>query len=225
MLMNPMLLLSALLQVASLVSAAPQASGKGVPGPIRQYDSCAYPGTNITVIDFEYTDGQKIKDHRGLNWVQFSGFKRYYGHNPDGWSPNPSNYTTAHISWDGQAAWKAQFGSGPRAALSRVHSFWFYLGFVGWTSPGTTVPIQIYGTGPGVSYTTTIYTEPSDDGFWEHVCLDWNPVNAITFVLPACLDRSIGSNCKSAIFELDDIWVGGNSLKPYKVPVPKLEFD
>jgi len=55
--------------------------------------------------------------------------------------------------------------------------------------------------------------------------LDWAPVDSVTFVLPPCLDKNIGSNCKAAIFEVDDIWVGGYSLKPYKVPVPKIEFD
>lgn len=171
---------------------------------VIQYDACPYPKWNISVINFEYTEKQKLVDHRGLDWYGWSGFKRYYGYGLDGWSPNPSNYTTAHLTWDGRSATKFGFRSGPRAGLEAVHSLWFSLGYVGGPAGGPTVPIEFHGYSPsGVYYTHTIHTDPYADGGWEHVCLAWD-VYDLTIVVPGCYDYTKG--CKYAVFEVSALF-------------------
>ncbi|KAF8421696.1 hypothetical protein EV426DRAFT_718669 [Tirmania nivea] len=215
-------LTSFLLATVTGVVASPRPSGSSsvLEAPIH-YECCPYPKFNISVINFEYTAGQQLADHRGLKWYGMSGFKRYYGYVPDGWAPIPSNYTTAHLTWSGEGQQKVAFGSGSRSNLRAVHSLWFYLGFAG-TPPGFSVPITITGNGPA-SYTTTIYTDPYDDGQWEHICLNWQDVSQIVIELPDCWDSAKG--CKSAVFELDDIWVDAGSERPVEVKEPVLEYD
>lgn len=168
------------------------------------YECCPYPQFNISVINFEYTEGQQLFEHRGLSWSGLSGFKRYYGYIPDGWAPIPSNYTTAHLTWTGKDPQKIVVGPGPRSYLRAVHSFWFYLGFIG-TPPGFSVPIKItgYGSLGSLTASTTIWTDPYDDRQWEHVCLSWPDVSQLVIELPNCWDTAKG--CKSAVFEVSKI--------------------
>jgi len=205
--------------------AAPEEVGQQLQKRVQtvQYDACPYPKWNITVINFEYTEGQKLADHRGLDWYGWSGFKRYYGYGIDGWSPNPSNYTTAHLTYDG-AKTGAKFGfrSGSRAELQAVHSFWFNLEFVGGV-PGTSVPIEIWGYTPwGAVEHHVLHTDPYADKIWEHVCLGWE-VYDVTIVVPDC--NSYSKGCKYAVFEVDDIWVAGRAFRPPQVKEPVSEYD
>lgn len=79
----------------------------------NESQTCPNPVTPITVINFEYTEGQTgpVYNHHGIEWSGWDvGFKRYPGY-PTGLSPIPSNYTTLAANSTGNGTKILEFGN------------------------------------------------------------------------------------------------------------------